>query len=85
MAGHPAYLADERTGISRNVAVNFFREREQTEVNHRISLRIVIARGAKRTVAIQLDCFVVLPSGTPANERIRFVIASPAWRARQSS
>jgi hypothetical protein len=58
VAGHPAYLADERTGISRNVAVNFFRERELTEVNPLLSIRIVIARGAKRTVAIQLDCFV---------------------------
>jgi len=38
--------------------VNFFRELELTEVNPLLSIRIVIARGAKRTVAIQLDCFV---------------------------
>jgi len=32
---------------------------------------IVIARCAKRAVAIQLDCFVVPPSGTSRNDRIR--------------
>jgi hypothetical protein len=38
---------------------------------------IVSARCAKRAVAIQLDYFVVPPSGTPANEHL-FVITSPA-------
>src|SRR5688572_18636035 len=32
---------------------------------------IVIARGAKRAAAIQLDCFVVPQSGAPRNDRIR--------------
>jgi hypothetical protein len=32
---------------------------------------IVIARGAKRATAIQLDCFVVPQSGTSRNDRIR--------------
>jgi hypothetical protein len=32
---------------------------------------IVIARGAKRAAAIQLDCFVVPQSGTSRNDGIR--------------
>ena len=31
---------------------------------------VVIARGAKRAVAIQLDCFVVPQGGTPRNDSV---------------
>jgi hypothetical protein len=46
---------------------------------------IVLAWRKARGVAIQLDCFVAARRAAPANEHIQFVIASPAWRARQSS
>jgi hypothetical protein len=60
--------------------------------------RIVIARGAKRAVAIQpfdrltalsrvegLDCFVVPQSGSPRNDRIRRHVLTHAKRLKISS
>ena len=59
MAGLRPFFVDERTGISRNVAVKLFFDRVRGDgVNHLLSIQVVIMSGVKRAVAIQLDCFV---------------------------